>query len=390
MKAASSFLFQSTKSIWCELGSAGHVGRILSEELMIKSKQSGSVVVVSDKGITSRGLELKSFENLSEHGYDVVMFDDVVADPPESVVLDAVELAKSVDASCVVGFGGGSSLDVAKLVAFLAHPGSKQTIKDIYGVGNCFGPRLPLVQIPTTAGTGSEVTPISIITTGENEKQGVVSPLLLPDVAVLDGELTTSLPAPVTAATGVDAMVHAIEAYTSKFKKNPLSDLLAREALNLLGANIRTVCKDPKNVDARSNMLLGSTYAGMSFANSPVAAVHALAYPIGSHFHVPHGLSNALMLPHVLRFNMDAARDQYAELAPIIFPGSPARAEALVEGIEQLIDDLEMESRLEQVGIAESDLEMLAQLAMKQTRLLPNNPREVTESDAFALYRQAL
>jgi len=358
---------------------------------MLKPKSAKTVVVVSDKGITSRNLELPSFENLAEHGYEVVLFDDVVADPPESVVLDAVDLAKSVDAACVIGFGGGSSLDTAKLVSFLAHPSAKQKIGDIYGVGNCFGPRLPLVQIPTTAGTGSEVTPISIITTGENEKKGVVSPVLLPDVAVLDGELTASLPAHVTSATGVDAMVHAIEAYTSRIKKNPLSDLLAREALRLLGKNIKTVvCSEPDNMEARSEMLLGSMYAGMAFANAPVGAVHALAYPIGSHFHVPHGLSNALMLPHVLRFNMESARDLYADLAPIVFPGRPAKAEAFVEGIEELIDTLKMDNHLTQVGIQEKDLDMLAKLAMKQTRLLPNNPREVTEADAFELYRQAL
>ena len=154
-----------------------------------------------------------------------------------------------------------------------------------------------MIQVPTTAGTGSEVTPISIVTTGQSEKKGVVSPVLLPDWAVLDGELTLSVPSDVTAATGIDAMVHAIEAYTSRIKKNALSDLLAREALFLLGSNIREACTKGSNKAARSNMLLGSTYAGMAFANAPVGAVHALAYPIGATFHVPHGLSNMLMLP---------------------------------------------------------------------------------------------
>ena len=165
-------------------------------------------------------------------------------------------------------------------------------------------PKKPLIQVPTTAGTGSEVTPISIVTTGATTKMGVVSPLLLPDLALLDAELTLGLPPAVTAATGIDAMVHAIEAYTSKIKKNPLSDLLAREALRLLAANLDQAVHNGHNREARQAMLLGACLAGQAFANAPVAAVHALAYPLGSHFHLPHGLCNALMLPPVLAFNM--------------------------------------------------------------------------------------
>ena len=190
----------------------------------------------------------------------------------------------------------------------------------MYGVNFVRGERLPLVLAPTTAGTGSEVTPISIVTTGTNEKKGVVSPQLLPDYAILDAELTVGLPAPVTAATGIDAMVHAIEAFTSKRLKNVVSDCLAKQALELLGRNIRTACFTPEDRNARANMLMGSMLAGMAFANAPVAAVHALAYPLGGHFHVLHGLSNALVLPYVLEFNMPEASAAYAELAPVIFP----------------------------------------------------------------------
>ena len=182
--------------------------------------------------------------------------------------------------------------------------------------------QLPHVLIPTTAGTGSEVTPVSIITVDRDEKEGVSSPIILPDFAVLDPVLTIGLPAPTTAATGIDAMVHAIEAYASKNKNNnPMSGILAKEALVLLGSSIKTAVSDPKNLQARGKMLLGSMLAGMAFANSPVAAVHALAYPWGS-FHITHGLSNALVLPGVLRFNaVDAwAAKKYAELFPFLFP----------------------------------------------------------------------
>ena len=211
-------------------------------------------------------------------------------------------MARENDVTGVVGFGGGSSLDVAKLSALLA--GSGEDLEAAWGVGNAKGPRLPLVLVPTTAGTGSEVTPVAIITVGGDEKRGVSSPILLPDIALLDAELTLSLPAGTTAATGIDAMVHAIEAYASKSaNNNPMSRMLAVEALRLLGGHIERVIAEPGDIEARAAMLLGSTLAGMAFANSPVAAVHALAYPIGGTFHVPHGLSNALVLPHVLAFN---------------------------------------------------------------------------------------
>jgi len=293
----------------------------------------------------------------------------------------------------VVSVGGGSALDTAKLVAYLAK--SADRLDDIYGVGLAKGERLPLVLAPTTAGTGSEVTPIAIVTTPTTEKKGVVSPRLLPDWAILDPELTLGLPPQVTAATGVDAMVHAIEAYTSRHRKNPISDQLARQALSLLSANIREVCRNGSNLDARAQMLLGSMLAGMAFANAPVAAVHALAYPIGAIFHVPHGLSNALVLMGVLRFNLPEAERLYAELAPIVDPAArdlpPAEAaRAFVEALGAICRDCGVPSTLAEVGVREEDLTRLAEDAMKQTRLLVNNPREVTYADAYAIYSEAL
>lgn len=296
-------------------------------------------------------------------------------------------------------------MDIAKLVAVLALPSCSQPLDTMYGVGNVRGgARLPLVQVPTTAGTGSEVTPISIITLGAEQKAGVVAPVLLPDVALLDGELTASLPGHVAAATGVDAMVHAIEAYTSAIRKNPLSDVLAREALSLLSANIHAVSNGggggaTAGAEARSAMLLGSCYAGMAFANAPVGAVHALAYPLGARFHVPHGLSNSLMLPHVLSHNAEAedAAKLYAELAPLVLhEGAPvpaaasAAACALVDHFTTLPAALGLPVTLRDVGVAAADVPTLAADAMKQTRLLPNNPREVNLEDALRLYRAAL
>jgi alcohol dehydrogenase len=250
------------------------------------------------------------------------------------------------------------------------------------------------VQVPTTAGTGSEVTNIAIVTTGETTKMGVVSPQLYADLAVLDASLTTGLPAIVTAATGIDAMVHAIEAYTSRHKKNPLSDMLARQALSLLSANLVKACENGQDLAARQAMLLGACLAGQAFSNAPVAAVHALAYPIGGIFHVAHGLSNSLVLPHVLRFNLPSATGLYAELAGIVVPhatgSEEARAHALIVAMQQIATITGVQTTLQQVGITERDLDRLADDAMLQTRLLGNNPRELTREDARAIYAAAL
>jgi alcohol dehydrogenase len=265
-------------------------------------------------------------------------------------------------------------------------------LPEVYGVGNAKGTRLPLIQVPTTAGTGSEVTPISIITTGETTKTGIVSPLLYADVALLDADLTLGLPPAVTAATGIDAMVHAIEAYTSKVRKNPYSDVLAREALRLLAANLVTVVEDGRNREARQAALFGAMLAGQAFANAPVAAVHALAYPLGGHYHISHGLSNSLVLPAVLRFNLPAAAPLYAELMTVLEPeaeGTEAElAAAFVAAMTAQIAAVKLPTRLRDLNVPEADLPMLARDAMAQQRLLVNNPREVTEADALAIYRE--
>lgn len=374
------FVFETTPKIVAESGGSTRLGAICAG-LSVRRP-----LVVSDPGLVAAGMVAPVEASLRAAGLDPVLFTDVTADPPEEVVEAAVAFARAATIDGVVGVGGGSSLDTAKLVALLV--GRPQALPEIYGIGLAQGPRLPLVQVPTTAGTGSEVTPISIVTTPTHEKKGVVSPLLLPDVALLDGTLTLGLPPRVTAMTGIDAMVHAIEAYTTRSKKNPLSDSLALAALKLLYANIRRVIADGSDVAARAAMLEGSMLAGMAFANAPVGAVHALAYPIGGHFHVPHGLSNALVLAPVMAFNLPACEPLYAELARAAIPGATTGAD-LVRAMTELVAEMPMEQRLADVGIAEGDLDMLAVDAMKVQRLLVNNPREVTLDDARALYAQA-
>ena len=316
----------------------------------------------------------------------MTVYDGIEPDPSERVVGDCLSAYRSGDCDCVIAIGGGSSMDVAKVVSVLSN--NQQSLSEIYGVGMVSSPRKPLFLAPTTAGTGSEVTPVAIITTGETTKAGVSSPVLLPDVAILDAALTIGLPASITAMTGIDAMVHAIEAYTSKIKKNPISDMLALRALKLLSENIRTVLTSPQDTDAREAMLLGSMFAGQAFANAPVGAVHALAYPVGGHYHIPHGLSNSLMLPTVLNFNAEACPELYAELAAVL-PGAEASALGLIDWFKELISQSGLPATLAQANIPESDLPMLASDAMFQQRLLINNPRAVDEATALQLYREA-
>jgi|TARA_R110002012_G_scaffold7969_5_gene37196 alcohol dehydrogenase class IV len=382
------FVFNTTKSVVFENGAAVRLAELAGGLL------GKNCLLVTDPGLRKLGLCDPAIAALEAAGHVVTVFDAVEADPSRETLMAAVEAGRAADATGVIGFGGGSSQDVAKLVALLL--GSGEGLDGAWGVAQAKGPRLPLVLIPTTAGTGSEVTPVSIITVGAEEKRGVSSPVILPDMAILDAELTLGLPAHITAATGIDAMVHAIEAYASKSaNNNPLSKLLAREALRLLGANIEAVVADGTDIAARGAMLLGSMLAGQAFANSPVAAVHALAYPIGGTFHIPHGLSNALVLPHVLRFNAPDAGTLYAEIAADAFPdlaaveGTQARTAAFIDALADLSARVGLQTRLRDVDIPKEAIDKMAADAMLQARLLVNNPRTVSQSDAHTIYTAA-
>ena len=362
----------------------------------ISKKLGSNILFVTDKDLMKLKLTEPTLKELIKNSSKVEIFEDVEADPSLKTLENAIEVGKKINATGVIGFGGGSSMDVAKLASLIL--GSNEEIEEAWGVSNAKGPRLPLVLVPTTAGTGSEVTPISIITVGEEEKKGVSSPIILPDLAILDPDLTLGLPAHTTAATGIDAMVHAIEGYASANKNNnPISKMLAVEALKLLGGSIEKAVFEGADIEARSNMLIGAMLAGKSFANSPVAAVHALAYPIGGSFHISHGLSNSLVLPYVLRFNSvsNKATKDYSEIAPFAFPdintnqGNQAVCSEFIDRLEQLSKKLGLPQRLREVNIPKEACKKMASDAMKQTRLLVNNPREVTEADALNIYESA-
>lgn len=379
------FTFRTVPSVIFETGSSARLGAI------VKSRMTRPVIV-TDKGIVNAGLIDAALDSLKAEGLDYFLFDGIEADPPARVVRNSVEIARRHKADGVIGFGGGSSMDTAKVIAVLLN--STQKLEEIYGTGNIKGGRSALALLPTTSGTGSEVTDIAVVTTDDEQKMGILGDQMFADVAILDPALTYGLPRHVTAATGVDAMVHAIEAYTNRWKKNLVSDALAREALKLLSSNIVAACEAPGDTTVRANMLLGSMLAGQAFTNSPVGAVHGMAYPLGALFHIPHGASNALMLEPVLRFNASVAAPLYAELGDVI--GAPdtgdfaMRAEAFISTLMEIVAATGVERRLSRLGISHNDLPRMAEDAMKAERVMRNNPRAVTYDDALRMYGEVL
>lgn len=379
------FTFRTVPSVIFEAGASARLGALVRSRMK-------RPVIVTDKGIIAAGLINPALKSLKDEGLDFLLFDGIEADPPAGVVRNSVDVARAHKADGVIGFGGGSSMDTAKIIAVLLN--STQTLEEIYGTGNIKDGRTPLALIPTTSGTGSEVTDIAVVTSDDDQKIGVLGDQMFADIAILDPELTYGLPRHVTAATGVDAMVHAIEAYTNRHKKNPVSDALAREALRLLAANIVTACETPSNQAARANMLLGAMLAGQAFCNSPVGAVHGMAYPLGALFHIPHGASNALMLEPVLRFNASAAAPLYAELGDVIGAeatgGFAERCDAFTAKLMEVVAATGVERRLSGLGISHNDLPRMAEDAMKAQRVMQNNPREVTYDDALRMYGEVL
>jgi alcohol dehydrogenase len=359
----------------------------------VKTLKGEKVLIVTDPGIIKAGLLDQLEPYLAKAGVPYALFDQVEPDPRIEVVDQALDRLKREKCDAVIGLGGGSALDIAKVVAVMAvNPGH---ISSYFGVDLLGQPGLPLIGIPTTAGTGSEVTPIAILSDErEHLKKGVVSSHLFPRVAILDPLLTLGVPPAVTAYTGMDALIHAIEAFTS-VNANDLTDHLAFRAIELTYGHLPTAYARGEDVQARSKMLEGSMLAGMAFANAGVTAVHAFAYPLGGEFHhIPHGLANAVMLTHVLRFNMLGNLPKFAEISSALGLYTEdltdrQAAEEGIETIEELMEDLNLPLRLRDFGVPEEAIPGLAQGVLKVTRLLANNPRRITLEDAERIYRNA-
>lgn len=368
----------------------GAIGQIGQEAFNLSGKKA---LIVTDKGLIGAGLIQPVEKSLKSSRIKYAVFDAVEPDPRYEIVAECLEQIHREEVNLIIGIGGGSPIDIAKTSAIMAT--NKGTIAEYFGIDLVPKPGLPTIIVPTTAGTGSEVTPIAILSDeSEKLKKGVVSPYLFPALALLDPELTLGLPPQITAATGMDALIHALEAYTS-VNATQITDLLAFRAIEMLYQNIRTAYANGNDLEARSKMLEGSLLAGMAFANAGVTAVHAFAYPIGAEFHIPHGIANTLMLPHVIRFNLLGNLPKFAQIAKAFSLSIEGldelrAAEMSVEAIERLAEDLRVPRHLAEFGVTEVDIPRLAEGVMKVTRLLANNPRIMTLEDAKEIYKRAL
>lgn len=348
-------------------------------------------IVVSDPGIAKAGILDRVLGALDQAAVTAEPYPHVEPNPSIETVDAAHDLFRRTRSAFVVGVGGGSAMDVAKVVAVLAAHGG--TVRDYEGMGKVPGPGVPCVAIPTTAGTGSEVTIFSVITDRQRKfKMTVGSPHTVPQVALCDPELTLSMPQPLTAATGLDALTHAIESYINTVH-NPIAATLAREAMRLIGRSLRTAFSSGRNLQARTEMLLASTMAAMAFTRTRLGNVHAMSHPLGAHFDIPHGVANAVLLPSVMAWNMIACHDTYPQIASALGESvdglSPREAsEAAVEAVRRLARDVQIPERLRDLGVTREAIPRLAEDAMKSGNVLVN-PRTTTAADITALFEAA-
>ncbi len=364
-------------------------------DLIMDRFRAKRCLLVTDRGVRAAGLPDGLIASLLASGMTVEVFDEVSADPPEETVTRGAALATRMKADLIIGIGGGSPMDAAKAMAILA--GTGRPIAELYGVGQVKGQRLPLVLVPTTGGTGSEATPYAVITRPDGDKVSITDRQSVPDLALLDAELLIGMPAAVTAATGFDAMVHAIEAFTGAKCKNQISDTAARKAFGLLWQALPKSLENPNDLAARGDALIGAMLAGQAIAGAPVGGIHALAYPLGGLHHVAHGLANAILMPHVMRFNLqdEATVDLFADLARDVLTTTRANsdrawAEALIDHLAAMVGRAPIASRLSECGIGESDLDRLAVEAVGIERLLRNSPLPISREAARKIYGRAL
>jgi len=358
----------------------------------IKELNAKNPLVVIDQNLAQAGFQERVANLLIPEGMKYTVYDKIEPEPRIELADEGAALAIKNKCDIVIGIGGGSAMDVAKAIAVLAT--NKGSAVDYLGLNKIPQHGLPKIMIPTTAGTGSEVTFTAVfVRRNLKKKEGMNSPYLYPELALLDPELTLSLPPEPTAQTGLDALCHAIESYTS-VNASPMSELFSLDAIVLIADNLRTCVHDGKNLPARENMLLGSLYAGLGLANAGVTAAHSLSYPLGGKYGIGHGLANTLMLPAVMAFNLPAALDKFADIAEAmgeITDGLPVREAAYLalEAVESLIEDCGICSSLEEFGIEEKDFPALADVALTIARPLENNPRKVTKEDAIEIYADA-
>jgi alcohol dehydrogenase class IV len=358
----------------------------------VKTLGRSKAIIVTDPGLISAGFVKPVEDALHEAHIEVGIFDKVEPEPPARIVDECARMIREGRYDIVIGLGGGSSLDVSKGSAMMAtHPG---VLLDYVGAETFHKSGLPKILIPTTAGTGSEVTrSVVVADERDNTKKVVSSSLAIADVAILDPILTLSMPPDVTSNTGMDALVHAIESYVS-LNASPFTEILAIEAIRLIAHNLPSAYSKGSDVTARYQMLLAANVAGLAFGSGGLGAVHALSYVIGSEYHMSHGRSNAIMLPHVMEFNKLGNLWKFAKIAEAMgenIKGLPLyeAAERSVEAVKKLLNMLHIPFGLSQYGISRDDLSKLVAGGMKQSRLFVANPRDVTEDDVRTIYENA-
>lgn len=356
----------------------------------IKKTGGKKVFLVVDPGFARTGAFQKVTQNLEKEGLPFVLFDRAEPEPRTRVADESGELARKEKCDFVLGVGGGSAMDTAKAAAVLATNGGRA--RDYQGLDKVPRPGLLKGMVPTTAGTGSEVTFTAVfINEEEKKKGGINSPYLYPEMSVLDPELTLTLPPAATAFTGMDALAHAIESYTS-LAANPLSEIFSLQAIQLIGKSLRRAMEKGTDLEARTDMLMGSLLAGMGLANAGVTAVHSLSYPLGGRFRIPHGVGNGLLLPAVMEYNVLSRTDKFSRIAKAMgeeVEGRSAREAAIsaVESVKRLSRDIEFPQRLSDLGIPESALPGMAEEALQVTRPMENNPKPVSLEDAIRIYQ---
>ncbi len=329
--------------------------------------------------------------SIEEKGFSVSIWDDINGEPTTKIFYNALKACKESNSDAVIGIGGGSVLDVAKAITALLD--SNQDIYDAFGIGKVLCRKKYLACFPTTAGTGSEVSPNSIILDEkENIKKGIISPYLVPDASYIDPLLTISVPPNVTASTGMDALIHCIEGYANLFA-HPVTDTYALQGIRLISPSLKRAYDDGNDIEARAKMALGSMFGGLCLGPVNTGAVHALSYPLGSEFHVPHGIGNSLMLMHVMKFNLPAMPERYAQIA-LAMGIEPANSdiETSEKGLKRLIQlfsECKIPTKLSEIGIPINAIERMAKSAMTVTRLLKNNPIQLKLEDAIRIYTEA-
>lgn len=351
----------------------------------------GPVLVVMDPFLSRGSLKIRIFNDLKTKGLRPLLFDRIEPEPSPASAEAGARLARKNACSLVIGIGGGSTMDTAKAVAILACNSGK--VSDYVGLDLVPGAGLPTIMVPTSAGTGSEVTFTAVFTNRATKtKGGINSRFLYPTVALLDPELTLSLPPQVTAQTGMDALTHAMEAYTSN-KANPLSDMVAEKAITLISRFLKKAVKNGRDLQAREGMLLGSLLAGMALANAGVGAVHAMAYPLGAMFNITHGLANAVLLPYVLEFNRTACPERFARMEALLSGSKPALSAATgakkcIKRIIGLSLAIGIPQNLKALKIPRQAIPAMAEAAIKVARPIENNPRPITVAEIAELYRK--